>query len=334
MTDLWTNSWQGARGSLFTAGAAAALFLTAGSAAHAQGYPTRAVRLVVPFSAGGPTDAIARTLAQRLAGGLGQQVVVDNRPGANAIIGTEIAARAQPDGHTLLMVAFPHAINPSLQSKLPYDTLADFSPVTLATAGPMLLALHPSVPANDVRGLVSLARSRPGELTCGSSGNGSTAHLALALLNHAAGIRITHVAYKGAGQGLSDLLGGQVSMYFGGVVALLPHVKSGKLKGLAVSTRKRSDAAPSIPAIAESGVADYEVSGWYGVVAPARTPEGIVRRLHSEITSQLRRDDVRDKLAASGAEVIGGTPEEFAAYIKAEIVKWRRIIAAAGIRAE
>ena len=214
---------------------------------QAQAYPLRALRLVVPFSAGGPADAIARTVAQRLAVGLGQQVIVDNRVGANAIIGTEIVARALPDGYTLLMVAFPHAINPSLQAKLPYDTVADFSPITLATTGPMLLALHPSVPVNDVRGLVALARARPGDLTCGSSGTGSTAHLALAMLNHVAGINIAHIAYKGAGQGMTDLLGGHLAMYFGGVVALLPHVKSGKLKGLAVSTSKRSEAAPAIP---------------------------------------------------------------------------------------
>lgn len=301
---------------------------------QAQAYPLRALRLVVPFSAGGPADAIARTVAQRLAVGLGQQVIVDNRVGANAIIGTEIVARALPDGYTLLMVAFPHAINPSLQAKLPYDTVADFSPITLATTGPMLLALHPSVPVNDVRGLVALARARPGDLTCGSSGTGSTAHLALAMLNHVAGINIAHIAYKGAGQGMTDLLGGHLAMYFGGVVALLPHVKSGKLKGLAVSTSKRSEAAPAIPTIAETGVADYEVSGWYGVVAPVRTPVAIVKRLNAEIVSQLQRDDVKERLAANGAEVVAGSPEQFAAYIQNEIEKWRKIIKATGIRAD
>lgn len=266
--------------------------------------------------------------------GLGQQVVVDNRPGANAIIGTELGARAAPDGYTLVMVAFPHAINPSLQAKLPYDTVADFAPVSLATAGPMLLAVHPSVPVNDVKGLMALARARPGDLTCGSSGNGSTAHLALAMLNNLAGIKITHVAYKGAGQGMTDLLGGHLSMYFGGVMALLPHVKGGKLKGLAVSTRKRSEAAPAIPTIAETGMPGYEVSGWYGVVAPSRTPAAIVSRLNSEIVSQLQRPEVKERLAANGAEVVASTPEQFGAYIATELAKWEKIIKAAGIRGD
>ena len=302
--------------------------------AMAQSFPNRVLRLIVPFSAGGPTDAIARTLAQQMSLGLGQQVVVDNRPGANAIIGTELGARAAPDGYTLLMVAFPHAINPSLQAKLPYDTVADFAPVSLATAGPMLLAVHPSVPVSDVKGLVALARARPGDLTCGSSGNGSTAHLALAMLNHLAGIKITHVAYKGAGQGMTDLLGGHLSMYFGGVMALLPHVKGGKLKGLAVSTRTRSEAAPAVPTIAETGLADYEVSGWYGVVAPARTPVSIVRRLNAEIVMQLQRSDVRERLAANGAEVVASSPEQFTAYIAGELAKWEKVIKAAGIRGD
>ncbi len=302
--------------------------------AMAQSFPNRALRLIVPFSAGGPTDAIARTLAQQMSLGLGQQVVVDNRPGANAIIGTELGARAAPDGYTLVMVAFPHAINPSLQTKLPYDTVADFAPVSLATAGPMLLAVHPSVPVSDVKGLIALARARPGDLTCGSSGNGSTAHLALAMLNHLAGIKITHVAYKGAGQGMTDLLGGHLSMYFGGVMALLPHVKGGKLKGLAVSTRKRSEAAPAVPTIAETGLADYEVSGWYGVVAPARTPVAIVRRLNAEIVTQLQRGDVRERLAANGAEVVASSPEQFTAYIAGELAKWEKVIKAAGIRGD
>lgn len=302
--------------------------------ARAQAYPVRALRLIVPFAAGGPSDVIARTLAQQLTSAVGQQVVVDNRPGANGIIGTELGVRAAPDGYTLVMLAFPHAINPSLQAKLPYDTVADLAPITLATSGPMLLAVHPSVPANDVRSLLALARKRPGELTCGSSGTGSTAHLALAMLNFMAGVEIAHISYKGAGQGITDLLGGHLSMYFGGVMAVLPHVKSGKLKGLAVSTRKRSEAAPGVPTVAETGMPDYEVSGWYGVAAPARTPAAIVRRLNAEIVSQLQRPDVKERLAANGAEVVAGTPEQFASYIQTEIAKWEKIIKAAGIRAD
>jgi tripartite-type tricarboxylate transporter receptor subunit TctC len=198
----------------------------------------------------------------------------------------------------------------------------------------MLLAVHPSVPVKDIKGLMALARSRPGDLTCGSSGNGSTAHLALAMLNHLGGIKITHVPYKGAGQGMTDLLGGHLSMYFGGVMALLPHVKDGKLRGLAVSTRKRSEAAPAVPTIAETGMPDYEVSGWYGVIAPARTPEPIVRRLNSEIVTLLKRTEVRERLAANGAEVVASTPDQFGTYIAVELAKWEKIIKAAGIRGD
>jgi len=300
---------------------------------HAQPYPAKSIRLVVPFSAGGPTDAIARAVAQSLSEAVGQQVVVDNRAGANAIIGTELAAKAPPDGYTLLMVAFPHAINPGLHARLPYDSVKDFAPITLAASGPMLLTAHPSVPVTDVKSLLRLARARPGELTCASSGSGSTAHMALALLNHTAGVQVLHVPYRGAGQALADLLGGHVATYFGGVVALLPHVRSGKLKGLAVSTAARSVAAPTIPTIAESGMPGYDVSGWYGLVAPAGTAREIVTRLNTEIVRQLRSRDVRERLEANGAEIVASTPQAFAAYVDAEIVKWARVIKAANIRA-
>lgn len=310
------------------------LFFGAGVDVFAQNYPSKPIRLIVPFSAGGTTDVIARIIAQRLSESIGQQVVLDNRPGANAIIGTELGAKSVPDGYTLVMIAFPHAINPTLYQKLPYDTLKDFAPVTLVTSGPLLLAVHPSIPVTDVKGLIALARAKPGELTCASSGSGSTAHLALALFNHMAGTRIMHIPYKGAGQALNDLLGGHVSMYFSGVLAVLPHVKSGKLKGLAVSTRNRSDAAPAIPTIAETGIPGYEVSGWYGVVAPARTPRDIIARVNSEIVGQLRNPGMREKLAANGAEVVASTPEQFGSYIESEIAKWAKVIKAAGIRAD
>lgn len=313
---------------------AATAFALHGELVRAQAYPAKPIRMIVPFSPGGPTDAIARTLAQRLSVGFSQQVVVDNRPGANAIIGTELGARAAPDGYTLTMVAFPHAINPSMQAKLPYDTVADFAPVSLVTSGPMLLAAHPSVPVRDIKGLIALARARPDDLTCASSGNGSTAHLALAMLNYLGNIKIMHIAYKGAGQGMTDLLGGHVSMYFGGVMALLPHVKDGKLKGLAVSTPKRSEGAPLIPTIAESGMAGYDVSGWYGVIAPARTPQSVIARVNTEIVSQLQNAEVKERLRANGAEVVASTPEQFGVYIERELVKWAKIVKAAGIRAD
>jgi tripartite-type tricarboxylate transporter receptor subunit TctC len=299
-----------------------------------QSYPAKSIRLIVPFSAGGPTDSIARIIAQRLSERLGQQVVVDNRAGANAIIGTELGVKSPPDGYTLVMVAFPHAINPSLYPKLPYDTQKDLVPVSLATAGPMLMAVHPSVPVTNLKGLMALAKARPGELTCGSSGNGSTAHLALEMLNFLGGTKITHVAYKGAAQGMSDLLGGHLSMYFGGIPPLLPHVKNGKLKGLAVSTKARSAAAPDIPTVAELGLPAYEVSGWYGIVAPARTPKEIVARLNSEIVSLLKVQDTQQRMAANGAEIVASTPEEFGAYVATEIAKWEKVIRSAGIRAD
>ena len=305
------------------------------SAADAAGaFPSKPIRLIVPFAAGGPTDVIARVIAQGLSESTRQQVAVDNRPGANAIIGTELGAKAPADGYTLIMFAFPHGANPSMYSKLPYDTRRDFAPVTLASSGPMLLAAHPSVPASNVGQLLRLARTRPDELTCASSGTGSTAHLALALMTHMAGIKIRHIPYKGAGQALTDVLGGQVSLYFGGVVSLLPHVRTGKLKALAVSTRQRSQAAPTVPTIAEEGLSEYEVSGWYGIVAPAKTPAQTIATLNSLITGVLRRPGVVNTLSANGAEVIGSTPEAFAAYIDSEIARWATTIKSAGIKAD
>ena len=302
--------------------------------AMSQNYPNRPIRLIVPFAAGGPTDVVARIIAQKLAETVGQQVVVDNRPGATTIIGTELGAKAAPDGYTLLMIAASHSIIPSLRPKLPYDVLKDFTPVTLATAAPFLMVIHPSIRADSVAGFVALAKAKPGEFTCGSSGIGSTAHMALELLNYLAGTRIRHVPYKGAPQGLADLLGGQISMYFGGVVGLLPHVNSGKLKGLAVSTRGRSKAVPNIPTMAEAGVPGYEVSGWYGIVAPAGTPRAIIVRLNAEIIAQLRTQDVQDKLAANAAEAVASTPEEFRSYLAREIAQWGKVIKAAGIKVD
>ena len=308
--------------------------LIAALPAHGQAFPNHAIRLIVPFAPGGPTDAIARLIAQRWGESVGQQIIIDNRVGANAIIGTALGAKAPADGYTLVMVAFPHGINPSLYPKIPYDTVKDFAPVVLATAGPMLLAVHPSVPAGNVKSFIALAKSCPDELTCGSSGSGSTAHFALELLNHLSGSRIRHVPYKGAAQGMSDLLGGQISMYFGGVPPLLPHVKRGRLKGLAVSTRERTNSAPDIPTIAESGVAGYQVSGWYGVVAPAGTPREIVAQLNAQTVAQLRTPALQEKLAANGADIVASTPEQFASCIAAEITKWEKVIITAGVKVD
>ena len=297
-------------------------------------FPAKSIRLIVPFSAAGPSDVIARVIAQAVTEATRQQVTVDNRPGANAILGTELGAKAAPDGYTLVMFAFPHGVNPAMYPKLPYDTRRDFTPIVLAASGPMLLSAHPSVPARTVRQLLDLARARPDELTCASSGNGSTAHLALALLAHEARVRIRHVPYKGAGQAMTDVVGGHVSLYFGGVVSLLPQVKAGKLRALAVSTQTRARAAPEIPTVAESGLPGYDVRGWYGIVAPAKTSREVVATLHALLSNVLRRADVVNTLTANGAEVVGGTPEAFGAYIDSEIVRWTKVLKQTGITAD
>lgn len=309
-------------------------FLIASGEAGSQGYPNRSMRLIVPNAAGGPADGVARLIAQRLAERIGQQVVVDNRPGAGGVIGTEFVAKAPPDGYTLMWISINHAINPSVYTKLPYDALKDFAPITHATSGPLLLAVHPSVPANDLKSLLNLARARPGELTGASAGSGSIAHLTLELLNFMAGTKIVHIPYKGAGQALTDLLGGHVSMYFGNVLGLLPHVRSGKLKGLAVSTHSRSAAAPNIPTAAEAGVPGYEASSWFGVMAPAGTPKEIISRLNAEFVGQLRTPDMHEKLAANGTEIVASTPEQFSSYIASEIAKWGKVVKAAGVKAD
>ncbi len=315
---------------------AAAALIPSGfvTGAEPDQFPAKPIRVIVPFSAGGPSDVVVRVIAPGVFDLTKQQLTIDNRPGANAIIGTELGAKAAPDGYTIVMFAFPHGVNPSMYPKLPYDTRRDFAPVTLVSSGPMLLTAHPSVPANNVRALLDLARSRPGELTCASSGNGSTAHLALELMNQMAHVKIRHVPYRGASQAAADVIGGHVSLYFGGAVSLLPHVNAGKLKALAVSTRKRSQAAPDVPTIEELGLKGYEVSGWYGVVAPARTPPDIVTTLNRVFTTVLRRPDVAKTLASHGAEVIASTPEVFAAHLDAEIARWSKVVKAAGITSE
>lgn len=309
-------------------------FLIASGEAGSQGYPNRSIRLIVPNAAGGPADRVARLIAQRLAERIGQQVVVDNRPGAGGVIGTEFVAKAPPDGYTLMWISVNHAINPSVYLKLPYDALKDFAPITHATSGPLLLAVHPSVPANDLKSLLNLARAKPGELTSASAGSGSIAHLTLELLNYMGGTKIVHIPYKGAGQALTDLLGGHVSMYFGNVLGLLPHVRSGKLKGLVVSTQSRSTAAPNIPTAAEAGVPGYEASSWFGVMAPAGTPKEIISRVNAEFVGQLRTPDMHEKLAANGTEIVASTPEQFSSYIASEIAKWGKVVKAAGVKAD
>jgi hypothetical protein len=298
-------------------------------------YPTRAVRMVIPYPPGGGTDIVGRMVAQKLSETFGQTVVVDNRGGATGNIGTEMVARSAPDGYTLLMgnVA-PNSINVSLFAKIPYDPVADFEPVSLVALTPNILLVHPSLPSKTVKEFVALAKSKPGALNYSSAGIGSSSHLAPELLAMMTGIDIVHVPYKGGGPGLVDLLSGQMQFMMTTTPAAMPHVKSGKIRALGVTSAKRSQSLPEIPTIAEAGVKGYEVSTWYGVLAPARTPKAIVTKLHGEIVRLIAVPDTREKLLSQGFEPVGSTPDEFGAYIKSEIAKWAKVIKTAKIKAE
>jgi tripartite-type tricarboxylate transporter receptor subunit TctC len=291
--------------------------------------------MIVAYPPGGGTDIVGRMVALKLSGTLGQSVVVENRGGASGNIGTEIAARAAPDGYTVLMgnVA-PNAINVSLFRGLPFDPVADFAPVSLVASTPNILVVHPSTAARTVGEVIALAKSRPGTLNFASAGVGSSSHLAGELFRVLAGADIVHVPYKGAGPALVDVLSGQVQLYFATMPAAMPHVKSGKLVPVAVTSARRSRAMPDAPTIAESGVAGYEASTWYGLLAPARTPAAAVARLNEGIVKILGDAALREKLADQGFEPVGDSPEEFAAYIKSEIAKWSKVIRDAGIRPE
>jgi len=312
---------------------ALAIALFAG-VAGAQEYPARSVRIVVPFAAGGPNDIVARLLGQKLADALGQPFIVENRPGAGGNIGTDFVARAPADGYTLLS-AGPGSlvINPLLRS-VPYDTGRDFAPIALMASAPNVLVVHPAVAANSVQELVTLARARPGELNYASGGAGSTPHLAAALFAAMAGIRITHVAYKGTGPALADLIGGQVQMAVLGIPTVLPQVKSGKLRALAVTGRSRAAWLPEVPTMEEAGITGYDVSPWYGLLAPAATPRAIVVRLNAEVTKILHTAEFKEKLASQGAEPAGGTPEAFAAFLVAEAKRWGPVVKASGAKAD
>ena len=313
--------------------AVAALALA--SAAHGQAYPSKPVRMIVAYPPGGGTDIVGRMLAQKLGEALGHAVVVENRGGASGNIGTELAAHAAPDGYTILMgnVA-PNAINVSLFENLPFHPIADFAPVSLVASTPNILVVHPSTRARTVEEIVALAKASPGKLNFASAGVGSSSHLAGELFRTLAGAQIVHVPYKGAGPAMVDVLSGQVQLYFATMPAAMPHVKSGKLVAIAVTSAKRSPALPGLPTVAESGVPGYEASTWYGLLAPAHTPSPVIARLHDATVKVLGQASLREKLADQGFEPIGDTPEEFAAYIKSEIGKWGKVIREAGIRAE
>jgi tripartite-type tricarboxylate transporter receptor subunit TctC len=300
--------------------------------ALAQNYPNHAIRLVVPSSPGGGTDIVGRILAQKLSEQLGQQVVVDNRAGAGTIIGNDAVAKSAPDGYTLLVGLSTLAINPSMYAKLPYDALRDFAPISQAVSSPNMLTLHPSVPAKTVKELIALARAKPGSLTFGSAGMGTSPHLSGELFKTLAKIDMVHVPFKGSGQSIISQLAGEIAANFPSVPTAMPYVKAGRLRGLGVTTIKRAQALPDMPSIAEAGLPGYEATQWFGLLAPAGTPRAIIDRLHQESSRALRSADVNERMVAEGLEVVGGTPEEFAAYIKSETEKWTKVIKAAGIK--
>jgi tripartite-type tricarboxylate transporter receptor subunit TctC len=304
------------------------------STGSVQAYPSRPVRVVVPFAPGGPNDIIVRLVAQRLAESLGQPFLVENRAGAGGNVGTDHVAKSAPDGYTLLSVGPGSLIINPLIGKVPYDTRRDFAPITIMARAPNALAAHPSLPVRSVKELIALARVRPGAINYGSGGNGSTPHLSAALFAAMAGIELTHVPYRGTAPATADLIGGQVQIAFLGIPAVLPHLKSGKLRVLAVTGLQRSPELPDVPTVDESGVPGYEVSPWYGLLAPAGTPRAVVARLADETTRIVRTEDLREKLAAQGADAAGGTPEEYAAVIRADTSTWARVIDRAGLRSE
>ena len=302
------------------------------ASALAQGYPAKPIRYVVPFAAGGGVDTIAREVGAKLNAVWSVPVVIDNRPGAGGNIGTEFVAKSPPDGYTLLMTTNSHAYNASLYSNAPYDPLKDFSPIALVATSPFLLVVHPSLPAKNVKELIALAKAKPGALTYSSGGAGGGSHLAGELFNALAGVDMVHVAYKGIAPAVTDLLGGHVSLSFSVVPPAIPHVKTGRLRALAVSTTTRSSLLPDLPTIAEAGVKGYSAVSWYATLAPAGTPPPIISRLNGEVVKLLQAPDVRAKLAGLGLEVRTSSPEEFATFMSNDWKTWDKIIRSLGIR--
>lgn len=304
------------------------------AAAPADNYPNKPLRLVAPYAPGGGTDILARLIGAKLSEAFGQTVVVDNRPGAGGLIGTEIVAKSPPDGHTLMLASpSPIVVAPHLHKKLPYDPLKDLAPITLITMVPAVMAVHPSVPVKTVAEFVKFAKSKPGAINYSSSGNGGTGHLAGEMLKTMTGIQMTHVPYKGTGPATAALVSGEVNLSFGNIISVLPHVKGGRVTGLAVTTPKRSPVMPDLPSVAET-IPGYSAGPFYGVLAPAGTPPAIVARLNREIVKILFSADVRSNLSSEGAEPIGSSPAEFAALLKAETERWGAVVKQAGIRAE
>jgi tripartite-type tricarboxylate transporter receptor subunit TctC len=303
--------------------------------AHAQEpYPSKPLRLILPFPPGGGTDILGRLLAERLAANLGQPVVTENRGGAGGNVGAEAAARSAPDGYTIVLVAPSLAISPTLYSKLNYDPLKDFAPIALVASVPNVMITHPSVPANNLQEFIALAKSKPGGMNFGSGGSGTSNHLAGELLNLTAGIKLVHVPYKGVNLAMNGVLAGEVHLAFIGIPVPAPHIKAGRLRALAVLARERSPIVPDVPTAAEAGLGNFDVTTWYGILAPAGTPRPIVLRLNAELVKVMRDAEMKERLATMATDPLTSTPEEFGAYIQAEIAKWGDVIRKAGLRAD
>jgi tripartite-type tricarboxylate transporter receptor subunit TctC len=312
-----------------------ALFACIAFGASAQGYPNRPIKLIVPFPAAGTTDILARDVAQKLTESLGQSVVVDNRPGAGGNIGADLVAKSPPDGYTLLMgTVGTHAINPSLYAKMPYDHIKDFIPVVLVAGVPNVLVVNPALPVKTVADLIKLAKEKPGTINFASSGSGTSIHLSGELFKTMTGVEMTHVPYKGSSPALTDLMGGQVQIMFDNLPSSLALIKSGKLRAIAVTSLTRAPALPDVPTLSESGLPGFQASSWFGVLAPAGTPAPVVAKINDEVNKWLQSSDSREKLLAQGAEAAGGSPEQFAAFIRVETDKWAKVVKASGAKVD
>jgi tripartite-type tricarboxylate transporter receptor subunit TctC len=309
------------------------IFFLLATTAQAQAWPTKPIRYIVPFPPGAFNDTLARIMAAELPKALGQPVLVENRPGGNTIIGTEAAAKSPPDGYTLFGAALPFAVIQSLY-KTPFDVTRDFAPITLAGTTPNLLVANPNVPINSVKELIAFAKANPGSLNYASTGNGTSNHLSFELFKSMTGTTVTHVPYKGSAPAVTDLIAGQVQVMFDNTPNVLPHVKAGKLKAIAVSSKKRSSLAPEVPTVDESGVPGYDVTVWFGILAPAGTPKEIVARLNAEMVRIMRTPEVTDRFNKAGVDVVASSPEYFSEFLKSEVVRWAKVVQDANIKAD
>jgi tripartite-type tricarboxylate transporter receptor subunit TctC len=318
-------------------GAAVSLLAVAATGASAQGatsYPTKPIRYIVGYTPGGTADMLARAVGQKLTEAWGQQVIVENRPGAGTNIGTEIAAKSPPDGHTLFMPTVANAINPTLYPKLTYDPVKDFAYIINFAKVPGILTVHPSVPARNAKELIALAKARPGELRHGSTGIGSPHHLAGEIFKTMAGVKMIHVPYKGATPAIADIIAGHIEVYFGAMVSTLPHAKSGRLRALAVTSAKRVEAVPDIATLNEQGLKGFETGSWFGMAVPAATPRDIIAKLHAGAVRAIAAPELRQRMSAEGAEFVGDTPEQFTAFFKSEVAKWGKAVKASGAKVD